>query len=118
MNPAERYRRNHPTTPTYGSGYQSPPEPKPNRDYNILGGRKPSLFQKIKLTLAIRAILMKKSSWKTTLGGIIALIGPVLPQILPAEWAWVGQAVTSIGVAFGLISARDNGVTSEDVGAK
>lgn len=105
-NIAERFRRNHPKVKIYGSGYQTPPLPRL------------STFGKIKLVIAIRSTLMKRTSWKTTLGGIIALIGPVLPQILPPEFAWVGQAVTSLGVAFGLISARDNNVSSEAAGVK
>ena len=103
---ADRFRRSHPALPTHGSDQQTPPLPKL------------SSFGKIRLAIAIRSTLMKRASWKTTLGGIIALIGPVLPQILPPEFAWIGQAVSSLGVAFGLISARDNNKSSEDVGVK
>lgn len=65
-----------------------------------------------------------KSSWKTTVTGIAALltvIGGAATALLdgnPAtnpDWTLLIAAVTT---AFGLIFARDNKVTSEDVGAK
>ena len=52
MNPdiAERYRQTH-----------SAATPKPNRNYNILGGRKPSLIGRIRLIFAIKHTLQDPS---------------------------------------------------------
>lgn len=68
---------------------------------------------------------MFKGSWKTTafgIGGLLAsawaLIGsPLLdsdPLTLPNYTAFASTALTAVGVIF----ARDNNKTSEDVGAK
>ena len=67
---------------------------------------------------------MKTSSWKTTATGIativVAVAGAVVaslddnPATVP-DWIAVGAAITA---GLGLISARDNNVTSERAGAK
>lgn len=65
-----------------------------------------------------------KSSWKTTLFGVAGLIGAIATAaaalldndpLTNPNWAAIISAGT---VAFGLIFARDNSVTSEQAGAK
>ena len=63
-------------------------------------------------------ITMKKASWKTTLGGILAMLSPIAKQSLPDSWSWVGDALLSIGLLIVGTSARDNSVSSEQAGAK
>lgn len=62
-------------------------------------------------------------SWKTTVGGIgaiLASVGGALQALFDGnpltnpDWTAVSAAVMA---GIGLISARDNNVTSEDVGA-
>lgn len=66
----------------------------------------------------------KKSSWKTTVAGIGAVLGLVGTALAAqfdndpetvANWSVVIPAVIA---AVGLIFARDNGVSSEQAGAK
>lgn len=70
---------------------------------------------------------MKKVSWKTTLGGIAALLsglgmlGKVLNDFMtgqPVSFEQLAGAVTAIGAGIAGISARDNTLSSEDVGVK
>lgn len=61
---------------------------------------------------------MKKSSWKTTVGGILLAAAPVAHSALPANYNWVGDALATIGALILGTSARDNNVTSEQAGAK
>ena len=58
-----------------------------------------------------------KYSWKTTAGGVIAIASIVVSNWLP-QYKGILDTITGIAVSLGLISARDNNVTSEDVGAK
>jgi len=55
-------------------------------------------------------------SWKTTLCGVLALLGSLIPQFFP-EAVKLGQFLSAFAGGLGLIFARDNNKTSEDVGA-
>jgi len=64
------------------------------------------------------------ASWRTTIAGIAAIVAAICGVVSalvdnnPAtnpDWATTIAAITA---GLGLISARDNGVTSEDAGAK
>ena len=70
---------------------------------------------------------MKKSSWKTTLGGAGGLVVAFIALFSMLNGFMTGDAITLTqvmaviaGFSTGLagISARDNDVTSEDAGAK
>lgn len=63
---------------------------------------------------------MKKSSWKTTLGGILVALGQGFQTVKPVgEMSdTIGQLTTLIGALVLGLSARDNAVTSEQAGAK
>ncbi len=58
-----------------------------------------------------------KSSWKTSLGGVLLASAPVLHGVLPPDWQWVSAACLSIGGLIMGLAARDNDVTSEQAGA-
>lgn len=63
---------------------------------------------------------MKKSSWRTTLGGILVALGQGFQAVKPVgEMSdTIGQLATLIGALVLGLSARDNNVTSEAAGAK
>lgn len=64
------------------------------------------------------------NSWKTTACGIIAIAVAVLSALRalwdgdPATVADWSVVASSVMAGIGLLAARDNGKTSEDVGAK
>lgn len=60
---------------------------------------------------------MKRKSWKTTVGGLIMALAPAAAALLP-QHVWIKDAMLSIGAAILGSVARDNTVTSEEVGAK
>ena len=62
--------------------------------------------------------LLKKASWKTTVGGILAALGQAVPMLLPVSWQWLQPALTGLGALIIGAAARDNSVTSEEAGAK
>lgn len=62
-------------------------------------------------------------SWKTTLGGvgtILAGIGIIINMVTSGNYPpdQITAAMAAISGGFGLIFARDNGVSSEEAGAK
>ena len=55
-------------------------------------------------------------SWKTTLGGILLGISPILVSLEDDKLKLLGTVLAAIG-GFLMTQARDNDVTSEDAGA-
>lgn len=70
-----------------------------------------------------RGYAKQRYSWKTTTGGIVALLALILnaaaamldddPETMP-DWNSVAVAAVAVGTLF----ARDSDVTSEEAGAK
>jgi hypothetical protein len=56
------------------------------------------------------------NSWKTSLCGVLGLIGICLIKFFP-EYAKIGEALLFIAPNVGLVMARDNDKTSEQAGA-
>lgn len=56
-------------------------------------------------------------SWKTTVAGVLALVGGTLAQFFP-QYAAHGGFLAAIGAGLGLIFARDNNVSTEEVRGK
>lgn len=87
----------------------------PPRRAAILGGQ----FSPLQTTT-----IMKSSSWKTTVAGIAAILAAIStavaaqfdadPNTVP-NW---GVVVTAVCAGAGLLAARDNDKSSEQVGAK
>lgn len=70
---------------------------------------------------------MVKLSWKTSVGGTVAvlsglgMLGKILNDFAngqPIQFQEIAIAISTIGGGLGLIAARDNDVTSEEAGAK
>jgi hypothetical protein len=61
--------------------------------------------------------MKSKFSWKTSAAGIVAIAGTAISQFKP-EWAGLFSQVVAIATGIGLLSARDNNVTSEQAGLK
>ena len=60
-------------------------------------------------------------SWKTTLAGVGAILGSLgalAKGIADGDKTLIGTSISGIVAGVGLIFARDNNKTSEDVGAK
>lgn len=58
-------------------------------------------------------------SWKTTLGGAIAALGAYLITVDEPAWVQIiGQIFIGLGPFIIGATARDNGITSEQAGAK
>ncbi len=55
-------------------------------------------------------------SWKTSLCGVLILVGGIVSKFFP-EYGNYGAAAMALGSGLGLIFARDNSVTSEQAGA-
>jgi len=60
---------------------------------------------------------MKSMSWKTTVSGLLALLGANLALFWPEHCAKLGGFLAALGSGVGLLFARDNDKSSEDVGA-
>jgi hypothetical protein len=60
---------------------------------------------------------MNKLSWKTTVAGILLGIGTPLASGGDGIYKTIGIALATLGSLLMGFSARDNKVTSEDVGA-
>lgn len=58
-----------------------------------------------------------KLSWKTSAAGLVAIISTAVSNFKP-EWSPIVNQIIGIAVGLGLLSARDNNVTSEQAGAK
>jgi hypothetical protein len=54
-------------------------------------------------------------SWKTTVCGVLGLLGGLIAQFFP-EYSRYGLFLASFGAGLGLLFARDNNVTSEQAG--
>lgn len=59
----------------------------------------------------------KKSSWKTTVGGLLSAAGEAVKIFAPPPFNLIGSGLLMFGLLLTGTSARDNKVTSEDVGA-
>jgi hypothetical protein len=107
-----------PHKPIYERGRRIKPQTRraqiPGTDLDYPSSSKVG-FIKTAIKLAMN---MKNSSWKTSLGGILMAGGPVLKQMLPVQWSWIGDALLAIGGLIVGASSRDNNVTSEEAGAK
>lgn len=61
----------------------------------------------------------KMKSWKTTVCGLVAAMGTYLITVKEPAWvSLVGQFLAAVGTAGVGMFARDNGVSSEEAGAK
>lgn len=59
-----------------------------------------------------------KTSWKTSLGGILLSIGTLVAASQDEKTHAIGAGVAAVGSIILGLAARDNGVTSEQAGAK
>jgi hypothetical protein len=56
-------------------------------------------------------------SYRTSISGFIALVGVAVAHFWPQHADLVAKMV-AVGIAYGLLNARDNKVSSEDVQGK
>ena len=64
---------------------------------------------------------MGKKSWKTTLAGvssILAALAGLAKGVSDGDYSIIGASISGIVAGIGLIMARDNDKSSEQVGAK
>jgi sulfite exporter TauE/SafE len=62
---------------------------------------------------------MKKTSWKTTVGGVAGSLGTILGATAHDDvMKGIAAIVGGIGILLLGLAARDNNVTSEQAGAK
>ena len=82
--------------------------------------RPPSLIDKVRLVYRTTRIIrtMKKSSWKTTVGGLLIAAGQAVPSLLPPAWHWLSGTFTGLGGIVLGMAARDNNVSSEAAGVR
>lgn len=63
--------------------------------------------------------MKRKKSWKTTLGGIIAAMGVGISKVEEPFWMSIlGETLLGLGTFLIGWGARDNGVSSQDVGIR
>ena len=75
--------------------------------------------RKILVNQIAKEINKMKSSWKTSIFGILSAIGVALVPLKDPAWlTTVGTILAAIGAAGIGLSARDNGVSSEQAGVK
>ena len=60
----------------------------------------------------------KKSSWKTTVGGILLGVGAPLAAGGEGIYSTIGTVMMAVGGVLLGVSARDSNVSSEDAGVK
>ena len=59
-----------------------------------------------------------KSSWKTTVGGILLAIAPVATHAIPPQFSWISELLAAVGALVLGGSARDHDVSSAAAGVK
>lgn len=90
-------------------------------DYPRAGG--PSLIDKGRLLLRLFELKsalttrMKKSSWKTSIGGLLTAAGAAMASSTDGVVHIIGQVLTILGPIILGLAARDNKVTSEQADA-
>ena len=86
--------------------------------------KKPNLRSRMAFWIIEKEVNKMKGSWKTTMTGICTIlvaVGTALKVLLDGDASTsvnFEATIAAITVGIGLISARDNNKSSEDVGAK
>ena len=115
MQPHLRHRRAEPPTVIIRRSDTPPPLPSDPAPRTLSAWAFIRLMHKIR-TLINNAML-KKASWKTTVGGILSAALLLVPM-LPPNWQWLATTIAGLGSLLTGVAARDNSVTSEEAGAK